>query len=137
MGITEVIDRPKLAVLREELGNSFARILGYFREDGAKSIAAIEDAVRQRSAVALVRPAHTLKGESFQFGATPLGLMAERIEMAARRAVADSVFPSDVVDYVAHLRPLFDEAVAALIRETAASPISRLLGFGRRLVQAF
>lgn len=138
MPVTNIIDRPRLGLLREELGNSFARILGYFREDGAKSIAAIEEAFRQRSAVALVRPAHTLKGEAFQFGAMALGLMAERIETAARRAVEERIFPIDLVDCVAQLRPLFDEALGVLTRETVAlSPVSRALGFGRKIASGF
>jgi HPt (histidine-containing phosphotransfer) domain-containing protein len=138
VSVTEAIDRLRLAALRQELGNGFTRILGYFREDGAKSIDAIEEAIRQRSAVALVRPAHTLKGESFQFGAMPLGLMAEKIEMAARRAVEDRVFPLDVVEYAIKLRPLFEEALAVLTRETAAlSPIGRAMGFGRKIAAGF
>lgn len=138
MSVTEAIDRPRLGALRQELGNSFTRILGYFREDGAKSIDAIEDAVRQRSAVALVRPAHTLKGEALQFGALPLGQMAERIEMAARRAVEDRIFPVDVIEYVIQLRPLFEEALAVLTQEaTALSPIGRAMGFGRKIAAGF
>lgn len=138
MPVNEAIDRPRLGALRRELGNSFARILDYFREDGAKSIDAIEDAVRQCSAVALVRPAHTLKGESFQFGALPLGMMAEKIEIAARRAVEDRVFPVDVIEYVIELRPLFEEALTVLTRETRAlSPMGRAMGFGRKIAAGF
>lgn len=138
MSVTDAIDRPRLGALRQELGNSFTRILGYFREDGAKSIDAIEEAIRRRSAVALVRPAHTLKGESLQFGALPLGLMAEKIEMAARRAVEERVFPVDVIEYVIQLRPLFEEALIVLTRETAAlSPIGRAMGFGRKIAAGF
>ncbi|WP_404712046.1 Hpt domain-containing protein [Sphingomonas sp. MMS24-J13] len=136
--MSDAIDRARLGALRRELGNSFMRILGYFREDGVRSIDAIEDAVRQRSAVALVRPAHTLKGEALQFGALPLGLMAEKIEMAARRAVEDRVFPIDVIEYVVQLRPLFEEALRVLTRETAAiSPIGRAMGFGRKIAAGF
>ena len=131
---SETIDRAKLDALRQELGANFARILGYFQEDGAKSIAAIEEALRTRSAVALVRPAHTLKGEALQFGALRLGMMAERIEMCARRAVEDRDFPIKVVEHVAELRPLFDEALAVLLREaTPTSPIRRAVGFGRKI----
>lgn len=139
MSDTHIIDRSKLDGLRQELGSNFMRILGYFREDGAKSIASIEEAVRQKSAVALVRPAHTLKGEALQFGATALGLMAEQIEMAARRAVEDHVFPADVIEYVIQLRPLFEEATTLLARETAVTaPIRRVVGgFGRKIASGF
>ena len=39
---------------RGELGPGFIRILGYFREDGAKSVAQIEAAMREQNTVALV-----------------------------------------------------------------------------------
>jgi HPt (histidine-containing phosphotransfer) domain-containing protein len=134
----QVIDRPKLDVFRQELGKRYKIIFGYFREDGARWIAAIEDAARRRSVVALVRPAHTLRGESLQFGATSLGLMAERIEMAARNAIASASFPADIADYVAQLRPLFDEAMAVLTRETIrVSPIRRMAGLSRRIAFGF
>ena len=128
-----LIDPAKLEALRQELGSNFGRVLGYFREDGDKSIRAIEEAARTRSAVALVRPAHTLKGDALQFGAGPLGGLAERIEQAARRAVEDRVYPDEMVADVVLLRPLFDRTMALLMRETsAATTIRRAVGFGRK-----
>ena len=130
----ELIDHAKLEALRAELGANFARVLAYFREDGAKSIAAIEEAARARSAVALVRPAHTLKGDALQFGAVGLAALAEEIEMAARSAVEDQEYPIDIVAEVVRLRPLFANVAAALARETsAASTIRRAVGFGRKI----
>ncbi len=135
MDDSQTIDREKLDALRQELGANFARILGYFREDGIKSIEAIEEALRTRSAVGLVRPAHTLKGEALQFGAVWLGMVAERIETCARRAVEDRTFPVDAVEHIARLRPLFEEALAVLLRDAVpASPIRRAVGFGRKVV---
>src|SRR3546814_21159169 len=88
MGVRPLGHRPtaacnwaQIAQVRRELGAGFVRILGYFREDGIKSVSAIEDAIRRRNAPALVIPAHTLKGEARQFGAERLSLMAEEIEM--------------------------------------------------------
>ncbi len=133
----QLVDPAKLDALRQELGANLIRVLGYFREDGDKSIRAIEDAARTRSAVALVRPAHTLKGDSLQFGAVPLGEMAERIEQAARAAVEDHVYPDEIVAEVVQLRPLFDRTVALLTRETsAATTIRRAVGFGRKAPMA-
>ena len=130
----QLLDAAKFEALRQELGSNFSRVLAYFREDGAKSIGAIEEAARQRSAVALVRPAHTLKGDSLQFGAVALGRLAERIEMAARRAVEDRDFPVEMIAEVVKLRPLFDEIMAALTRETSAgATIRRAVGFGRKV----
>jgi hypothetical protein len=42
---------------RAELGGGFIRILGYFREDGIKSLAQIEAAMHEQNSVALVLPA--------------------------------------------------------------------------------
>lgn len=135
---TQVIDHAILEGLRRELGANFSRILGYFREDAPKSIVAIEDAVRGRSAVALVRPAHTLKGESLQFGAIRLADMAQKIEQCARQAVEDHVFPAEVIECVIQLRPLFDEALKLLLLESApATAARRVGGFGRRVGTAF
>ncbi len=123
---------------RAELGSEFVRILGYFRDDGVKSLAAIEEAMRAQSAVALVRPAHTLKGESLQFGAEPLGLLAEHIEHTARRCVELQQTPDELIGSVVELRPLFEQTLAVLNRETmpaAAPPIARrpVGGFGRKV----
>ena len=100
--------------LKGEIGSGFDRILGYFREDGVKSLGAIEEAMRRRDAVALVRPAHTLKGESLQFGAVPLGRLAEQIERGARRAVETHDTPDDLMPLVAQLRPLLLETLTVL-----------------------
>ena len=130
----QLLDIGKLAALRNELGSNFGRVLDYFREDGAKSIAQIEEAARARSAVALVRPAHTLKGDSLQFGAVALGLLAERVEHAARRAVEDHMFPAEIIAEVVKLRPLFDQITAMLARETSpGATIRRAVGFGRKV----
>lgn len=134
---TQVIDHSTLNVFRQDLGKKYKLIFGYFQEDGARSIAAIEEAVRQRNTVALVRPAHTLKGESLQFGAEPLGRLAERIELAARNAIGSSAFPSDVIDYVAQLRPLFDEVLAVLTQETRLTRLRRVAGFSRKIAFGF
>jgi HPt (histidine-containing phosphotransfer) domain-containing protein len=131
------IDREKLNAIRAELGTHFPRILSYFAEDGVKSVAAIEDAVRNRDTVSLVRPAHTLKGESLQFGAEALGLAAELIEKAARDGVESHTFPADITEIANRLRSLFEEALAALEREAAPAitqaTLRRTAGFGRKV----
>lgn len=116
---------------RAELGANFVRILGYFKEDGVKSVSAIEQAMRAQNAAALVIPAHTLKGESRQFGAEPLSELAETIEMIARAAVEDHDKPTDALEYVVKLRPLFENTLDMLERE--ANPlVARKPVFGRR-----
>ena len=129
----QAIDRAKLNQLKAELGGNFDRILGYYREDGARTIAAIAGALDDRSAVALVRPAHTLKGESLQFGAVALALVAERIEKAARDAVERHSFPTTIDADVARLPELFTQALAVFDREAQSSPVRKAMGFGRKV----
>lgn len=118
---------------RSELGANFVRILGYFREDGLKSLTQIETAMRAQDAAALVLPAHTLKGESRQFGADPLGDNAEAIEEIARSCVETRETPDAALHHVVGLRPLFEATLAMLERE--ANPLvarKPTQGFGRR-----
>lgn len=119
---------------RNELGPGFIRILGYYREDGAKSIAQIEQAMREMNAVALVLPAHTLKGESRQFGAEPLAEIAENIENVARTCVETHRFPDELVPEVVQLRRYFERTIELF--DEATNPLkSRAApgGFGRKV----
>ena len=133
-GAGALINWSDFSQARAQLGDQFVRILGYFREDGVKSIAAIEDAMRRGDAAALVRPAHTLKGESLQFGAEPLGLLSEHIEHTARRCVETRQSPDELMESVAKLRPLFNDTVGLFDRETAtpAAGMRRPVVFGRK-----
>jgi HPt (histidine-containing phosphotransfer) domain-containing protein len=117
---------------RSELGGDFVRILAYFREDGIKSVAAIEAAMRSGDAVALVPPAHTLKGEARQFGALPLGALAELIEVVARRCIEDHQTPDELIETVVKLRPLFERTLE-LCEQEANPPAVRSAGFGRKI----
>ncbi len=119
---------------RNELGPGFIRILGYYREDGAKSIAQIEQAMREKNTVALVIPAHTLKGELRQFGAEPLAEIAENIENIARSCIETHRFPDELVPEVVQLRRFFERTVA-LFDEATNPLMSRAApgGFGRKV----
>ena len=132
----ELIDRTVFAKTRAELGSGFGRILGYFHEDGVKSVAAIEEAMRAHNASALVIPAHTLKCEARQFGAEPLAALAEQIEDIARDCVETHDTPELALADVARLRRLFEATMAVLTRESmtvaVARPIAAAGGFGRR-----
>jgi HPt (histidine-containing phosphotransfer) domain-containing protein len=114
-----LIDWNAFAETRNLLGAGFVRILGYFLEDGTKSVAAIEEAMRLKDSTKLVMPAHTLKGEAWQFGANRLALLAEEIEVAARHYVEIQIDPSELIEKVVHLRPLFEATVSALEAETS------------------
>ena len=126
-----LVNWTEFAQARRELGAGFVRILGYFREDGIKSVASIEEAMRSRNAAALVIPAHTLKGEARQFGAERLALMAEEIETVARRCVEYHESPEELIELVVALRPAFEETLQLL--EKDANPlVARRPTFGRK-----
>ena len=127
----QLVDWVAFQAARSELGAGFVRILGYFREDGTKSVASIEEAMRNGNAAALVLPAHTLKGESRQFGAEPLAAIAEAIEHIARQCVETRDAPDQALEHVVKLRPTFEATLTMLERE--ANPlVERRPAFGRR-----
>ncbi len=138
----DIVDWVHFEKSRGELGPGFIRILGYFREDGAKSVAAIEAAMREQNTVGLVIPAHTLKGEARQFGAEPLAASAELIEQSARFSIETHSFPDELIADVVNLRKLwhrtielFDKATnPRLTRAPAAGAFGRKVtnqSFGR------
>ncbi len=117
----ELIDWTICTETRAALGANYVRILGYFREDGTRSVGKIEAAMRAHDPVAMVDASHSLKGEALQFGALRLGATAESIEMTARACVEHHETPDDVIELVAALRPMFEETLAIL--EQGASPL--------------
>jgi HPt (histidine-containing phosphotransfer) domain-containing protein len=122
-GSDDLINWKVFSEVRSALGEHFVRLLGYFREDGIKSVAAIEQAMHEMDSVKLVLPAHTLKGEACQFGADRLALLAEKIEVSARHYVEIRQDPGDLLQQVSALRSLFEQSLAAL--ETESSPLVR------------
>lgn len=106
---------------RVRLGGEFARVLGYLREDGERSVMAIEEAMRAGRAAALVKPACVLKDGAYEFGAEALGEAAETIEVVARHCVETQDSPDQALPVAARLRPLFEKTIAAL--EAASSPL--------------
>jgi HPt (histidine-containing phosphotransfer) domain-containing protein len=134
--LPQIVDWAHFEKSRSELGPGFIRILSYFREDGAKSIAQIEQAMREENTTALVIPAHTIKGESRQLGAEPLAKVAELIESTARLCVETKRFPDELVPEVVELRRLFSETVELFDKATnplmtRAAPAPG--GFGRKV----
>lgn len=130
----DIVDWAFFEKSRTELGPGFIRILSYFKEDGVKSIAQIEQAMRDQNTTALVIPAHTLKGEARQLGAEPLAKVAELIETSARFCMESRRFPDELVPEVVELRKLFDETIALF--DKATNPlVSRTggNGFGRKV----
>lgn len=131
----ELVDWVHFERSRSELGPGFIKILGYFREDGVKSLGQIEQAMREQNTTALVIPAHTLKGESRQLGAEPLAKVAELIESTARFCIESHRFPDELVPKVVELRRLFEQTVDQF--DKATNPLMSRnrpgqAGFGRR-----
>jgi HPt (histidine-containing phosphotransfer) domain-containing protein len=129
----DIVDWAHFEKSRTELGPGFIRILSYFKEDGVKSVAQIEQAMRDQNTTALVIPAHTLKGESRQLGAEPLAKIAELIETTARLCIETHRFPDELVPEVVELRRLFSETVELF--EKATNPLLKRSapgGFGRK-----
>ena len=133
-GKPDIVDWALFEKNRAELGPGFIRILSYFREDGAKSLEQIEQAMHSENTTALVIPAHTIKGEARQLGAEPLAAIAELIETTARLCVETHRFPDELVPQVVEMRRLFSETVALF--DKATNPlITRAQGpggFGRK-----
>jgi histidine phosphotransfer protein HptB len=130
----DIVDWAHFEKSRSELGPGFIRILAYFKEDGVKSIAEIEKAMRDQNTTGLVLPAHTLKGESRQLGAEPVAKIAELIETTARFCIESHRFPDELVPEVVELRRLFNETVELF--EKATNPLvtrSGPGGFGRKV----
>lgn len=120
-GAPDIIDWAHFEKCRAELGPGLIRILSYFREDGARSVALIEQAMHAENTAALVIPAHTIKGEARQFGAEPLAAVAELIETTARMCIETQRFPDELVRDVVELKRLFQETVAQF--EKATNPL--------------
>ncbi len=132
----DIVDWAHFERSRKELGGGFIKILGYFREDGAKSLAQIESAMREQNTAALVLPAHTLKGEARQLGAEPLAVIAELIESTARFCVESRRFPDELIRDVVELRRTFERTVELFDKATnplqsRARPVQA--SFGRKV----
>jgi HPt (histidine-containing phosphotransfer) domain-containing protein len=128
-----IVDWAHFEKSRTELGPGFIRILSYFKEDGVKSIAKIEQAMHEQNTPGLIIPAHTLKGESRQLGAEPLAKIAELIETTARFCMESRRFPDELVPEVVELRKLFDQTIELF--DKATNPLmtrSGPGGFGRK-----
>jgi HPt (histidine-containing phosphotransfer) domain-containing protein len=131
---SDIVDWALFEKNRAELGPGFIRIISYFREDGAKSLAQNEQAMRDENTAALVLPAHTIKGEARQLGAEPLAKIAELIETTSRLCIETHQFPNELVASVVELRKLFTDTVELF--DKATNPLVARqgpAGFGRKV----
>jgi histidine phosphotransfer protein HptB len=112
-----VIDWARFAQARTQLGSNFVRVIGYFREDGVKSVTAIEDGMRALNPIAMVGPADLLKMDAMQIGALSVAELAENVEHAARDCVEWHQSPADLLQNVVQLRSVLEGTLDQLDRE--------------------
>jgi len=132
-----VVNWTSFGQTRALIGNDFGKILGYYRDDAAKCVVAVEQAYKLRDAVSMVHPAHTLKGDSLQFGGEAIGKLAETIEHSARSCVEEHRAPDSLDIEILRLRPLLIETLAQFERELKSSAAAMrrapvAAGFGRK-----
>ncbi len=88
--------------------------------------------MRTKDAAKIVIPAHTLKGEALQFGAMRLATAAEQIEFIARKSLEHREAPDEIMDLIAGLRPMFEETLSQLGRDSSPVVEQHHAGFGRK-----
>jgi histidine phosphotransfer protein HptB len=115
--IGAIIDWERFAQARAHLGDSFVRVIGYFDQDGRKSLDTIEGALRNRNAIGMIAPADLLKRDAMQIGAITVAELAEDVEFAARDCVEWHQAPELMLEPVMQLRAAFSETMAQLERE--------------------
>ncbi len=115
---TELVDWVRFDQARASLGVRLFRHLGYLREDGAKAVTQIEDAMRAGDAVAMVNPADLLRAEALQIGAIGVAALAEDIEVQARDCIEYRQSPDNIIEVVVQLRDAFERTVAMIDGET-------------------
>jgi len=130
-----MFDEAALMLVLRAAGPDFSRLVGYFGDDGARCIALIEQAHGQGDAVALVDPAHKLKGEARQLGARRLGDISAEIERTARRCIEQQQQPGTIDHEISMLRICFSQTLALLCELTPRRviPASRRASAGPRL----
>ena len=112
-----LIDWQRFRHAREALGPNFWRTLVYLRDEGARSIAGIEAALRRHDAIAMVGPAELLKSEALQMGAMRVAELAEQVELDARDCVETHDVPDLLIEPVVALREAFAATVELLEKD--------------------
>src|SRR5262245_12625570 len=116
--MAETLDRTVLAELCEAVGDDpefIDDLVDTYLSDAPGHLAAIDGAVEAGDAVALVIPAHTLKGNSTTIGAAALAELARTLGEAARRGDVD-----EAAGVAPTARSGFDRLVPALGAARAA-----------------
>lgn len=121
-----IVDWERFAQARAQLGGKLVRVVGYFRDDGKKSVEAIEAALRTRNAINIIGPADLLKTDAMQIGALTVAELAEDIEFGARDCVEWHQSPDSLIATVMQLRGVFEESLAQLEREVNPLVVRRV-----------
>ena len=107
-----VLDHAVLAELRESVGDDdefIADLVETYVRESRDHLSAIEEAAAAGDAVAIVRPAHTLKSSSAALGAMRLAQVAREIEFAGREGTTGGLN-----ERVTRAKQTWDETFAAM-----------------------
>ena len=121
-----IIDWERFAQARVQLGSNLVRVVGFFRDDGHKSVDAIENALKARNAISIIGPADLLKTDAMQIGALTVAELAEDIEFGARDCVEWHQSPESLIAPVMQLRSIFEDSLAQLEREVNPLVVRRV-----------
>ena len=103
--MSATIDLPTFTALQEAAGAEFvAELVDTFLEEAPAMMKSLDDALARRDAEAFRRAAHSLKSNSYTFGATELGARAKELELGGLEAAKD----------LAGLREAYGRAASAL-----------------------
>lgn len=127
-----LIDTDALSAARDTLGPNFDRVVGYLRDDGSQAVTAIEAAMREQNAAALIGPADMLSNHAADLSAAALATLSDSIEAIATDCLEHHDTPTAALPLVIGLRDVFDATLAAPEREPAVRARS-VAGFGRRV----
>jgi HPt (histidine-containing phosphotransfer) domain-containing protein len=120
--VTDPIDPAVFDALVEMTGGELDfvdELIDTYLDDGAGQVAALRAALAASDVPALVRPAHSLKGSSFNLGAMELGALCQDLEQRGRSGAID-----DAAARVASIAAGFDRVREALLAERAGRPAS-------------
>jgi histidine phosphotransfer protein HptB len=138
MSLSPQTDLPHVVQARAALGPKFAKASAWFREDGARALGEIEDALRGQNAVAMIDPAERLKSCALDIGAERLATLAENIEFDARDCVEWHQSPAILLEVVVALRTAFGDLVSQIEDvERAGSPLIIRNAATHRFAQTF
>lgn len=114
----ETLDPAALAHLLEITGGDFKfvdELIDTYLEDAFVQLDAMRQAADEGDCAAMVRPAHSLKSNSGNVGATALTELCRSLEADGRSGTVD-----DATERVSACELAFDDARAALLAERAA-----------------